>query len=170
MLYEQKYFNVYMGRKPKYVPLNVTALMTEVVPKEYLQSVLDIKNPEQKWFPNFNQVTDRIEARFFDAPEDEFMAALQIKWWRAFMNKTLNSERPLKLVPKYSALDAFNWRRNPQKWFEAANEHLLDLGLDPKEFEALLWSSLRNHQKFSVNKKEYKVFEPFLPVDSESDQ
>jgi hypothetical protein len=165
LLYQEKYFNVYVGRKPKYVPLNVTALMTEIIPDQYMEKTLDIKNPKQKWFPNFNRVTDRIEARFFDAPEDEFMAALQIKWWRAFMNKGLNASAPILLQPKFSGLDVYNWKRNPEKWFQAAEAHLRDLGLDPAEFRPLLWSSVQNQQKHQVKKQNHKPYEDFEILD-----
>ena len=59
LLYEQRYFNPYVDRKPGYVQLNATALMTSLVPEEY-QKTIDIKNPTTEWFPAFGG-KERIE-------------------------------------------------------------------------------------------------------------
>ena len=85
------------------------------------------------------------------------------------MNHTLNSPKPLKFILQFSSSDVALWKRNPKKWFEAAHAHLRELGLDPSEFEALLWSSLRNHQQHSVESKNYQVYEEFLPIDTAKD-
>ncbi len=85
MLYEERYFNPYITRKPAYLQLNVTGVMNPFVPEKYRQTI-DIKNPEVQWFPAFGgKGTDRIEFRLFDAPPDLVLASLQIKYLQAFL-------------------------------------------------------------------------------------
>jgi hypothetical protein len=163
MLYEMRYFNTYVGRKPKYVPLNVTSLMTRIVPDLYLEKPIDIKNKNQQWQPNFNKVYGRGEARLFDAPVDEAMAALQIKYWRALLNHAFNAEKPLTLKPRFTMDDMQRWKNNPDQWIKDATAHLTELGLDPAEFQGLLWDSFINQQE-TASAKEKTVFKNFLPA------
>lgn len=168
LLYETRYFNAFVGRKPKYVPLNLTSVMTPLVPRTYMDKPLDIKNPEMHWFPNFNNVTDRIEFRFFDAPTNQLMAALQIKYVRALLNKTLNSPSAIPLVKRFSANDYRRWVENPAEWIKDASEHLKDLGLDPAEFEWLLWDSYNNRSNYREREHDYEIYENFLPPETEA--
>lgn len=168
LLYETRYFNAFVGRKPKYVPLNLTSVMTPRVPRMYRDASLDIKNPEMRWFPNFNNVTDRIEFRFFDAPTNQVMAALQIKYVRALLNKTLNSPSAIPLIKRFSSNDYRRWVENPTEWIRDASEHLRDLGLDPAEFEWLLWDSYNNRTNYQEREHQYEIYENFLPPEVET--
>lgn len=163
MLYESRYFNTFIGRKPKYVPLNLTALMTDIVPTSYIEKTLDIRNEKQAWFPNFNKVHGRGEARLFDAPTNAENAALQIKYWRALMDKAFNSTQPIPLVRKYSADIMNQWKAQPEKWLQDAEAHLKDLGLNPEEFRFLLWESYLQRMKLKERQKDYEEFKDFLP-------
>lgn len=163
-LYNERYFNTFVGRKPKYAPINVTALMTDIVPDAYFASTLDIKNKKQSWFPNFNKVHGRGEARFFDAPTDEHSAALQIKYFRALLNKAWNTDGIVPLVPKYSDVQKEAWKTDGLAWKLAIEEHLLELGLDPKEFQGLVWESFLNHKKSAERQVQYTEYQDFLPA------
>ncbi|GIL17354.1 MAG: hypothetical protein BroJett040_11050 [Oligoflexia bacterium] len=163
-LYEMRYFNTNIGRKPKYVPINLTALMTDILPVEYLDKSLDIKNPTHEWFPNFNRVYDRGEARFFDAPTDEKMAALQIKYWRALMNKAFNAGQVLKYQSKYSSKDLQEWKEDAGSWKKAVESHLVELGLDPAEFQSLIWDSFMIHNTVEPRQVDYQEFTNFKPA------
>ncbi len=163
-LYNERYFNPYVGRKPKYSPWNMTAIMSPFIPRPYIENKLDIRNKEQQWFPNFNDVTGRIEFRLMDSPTDEYIAALQIKWFRAFMLKTLNSPTPIELNRKYSDADMQKWKENPEEWIAKVSEHLNDLGLDPKEFEPLYWDSYLQRNRVEPRVANYTEFKDFLPV------
>jgi len=165
-LYENRYFNTFVTRKPKYVPLNLTALMSGIVPKEYIDRTLDIRNPTQEWFPNFARVTGRGEARFFDAPTDEYMAALQIKYFRALMNRAFNSETPIALSKRHSTADYERWKKDPQAWIKEASQHLTELGLEPNEFMPLLWESLRIRLQHPIRERQYDEFKDFLPSEA----
>ncbi|MFN9066468.1 MAG: hypothetical protein ACK5V3_04520, partial [Bdellovibrionales bacterium] len=162
-LYNERYFNTFVGRKPKYAPINLTALMTDFVPKEYLETTLDIKNKKQVWFPNFNKVHGRGEARFFDAPSDEHSAALQIKYFRALLNKAWGPEGKIRLVPQFTEAQKASWKSDAVAWKKAVEDHLIELGLDPNEFQALIWESFMNHKKIDERQVQYTEFQEFLP-------
>lgn len=165
LLYEGRYFNTFVGRKPKYIPLNLTALMTDVVPQEYLNRTLDIKNKSQKWFPNFGKVEGRGEARFFDAPKDEYMATLQAKYWLALLNHTFNEQGRFAPQRKYSYEDVQKWVEDPVHFFKDAEKHLLELGLNPSEFQPLMWDSYVNLvQGMDRSFGDYENYNNFLPA------
>lgn len=167
LLYETRYFNTFVHRKPKYVPLNLTALMTDILPKEYYEKTLDIKNKNQEWFPNFAKVYSRGEVRLFDAPTDEVSAALHIKYFRAMMNRAFNSNKNIELKPIYGAKHRERWKKDPKAWAAAAEKHLLDLGLDPAEFQRLIWESYMNQITSEPRQVDYQVYDKFLPARSE---
>lgn len=166
LLYEIRYFNTYVNRKPKYVPLNLTSLMTPILPEIYYERTLDIKNSLQAWFPNFNKVYGRGEARFFDAPTDEVMAALHIKYLRALLNKSFNSSEPLELKPRFNAKHIERWKKNPKLWKQDAENHLKELGLDPQEFQSLIWDSYMNRVTSESRKVDYQIYQDYLPAKS----
>ncbi len=163
MLYRLRYFNTIVGRKPKYAPLNVTAIMTPILPEVYKPG-LDIRNSKEKWQPSFGKVTGRIEARFFDAPENEFTAALQVIYFRALINHCWNSKTPFTFAKKYTAEDYERWKSNPDEWLDEASEHLRELGLDPAMFEGLLWNSYNNRMRHEIRVKPREIFRDYLPI------
>jgi hypothetical protein len=164
LLYEGRYFNTGVGRKPKYVPLNMTALMTPILPDMYRTQSLDIKNKKQAWFPSFGSVSKRVEARFFDAPLNEDMAGLQIKYGRALLNTAFNSETPIALRRRHTAEEVASWSKDPAAWFEAANAHLREIGLDPNEFKEILWDSYLIRSTTTARQRNYQEYQGFLPA------
>ena len=167
LLYEEKYFNPYIGRKPGYTQFNLTALMSGLVPETYQQTI-DIKNPATEWFPAFGgKGGDRVELRLFDAPADEYMAALQLKYVRALLNKGLNQSGAITILKKYFPEDFQRWKENPTAFIAAANAHLLDLGLDPREFLPLIVDAHRVQQTELPKPKELVENPVFLPLSQE---
>lgn len=164
LLYESRYFNTFVGRKPKYVALNMTALMTPILPDAYTTKSLDIRNPQSSWFPSFGRVEGRFEARFFDAPVDEVMAALQIKYFRALLNRALNFPGAVPLQKRFSSADIERWRADPQAWLAEAGAHLSELGLNAEEFKWLLWDSYLNRINYEERQHDYEVFDGYLPA------
>jgi hypothetical protein len=162
-LYEEQYFNPYIGRKPRYVEMDLTGLMASAVPEKYKKGSLDIKNPTQKWFPDFGKGKDRVEFRLYDAPPNEYIAALQIKYHRALLNASFNAPQPLKLEPVYSPNATDLWRADPQAFVKAAERHLRDLGLDPAEFKGLIQDAWENQQT-PPRDKPLKRYPRFLPA------
>ncbi len=164
LLYEGQYFNPYQGRKPRYVQMDVTGVLMPAVPEQYVGREIDIKNPKVKWEPDFGKGKDRIEFRMFDAMEDEYFAALEIKYIRALMDRTFNASGRLKYDRPAAGL-VEQWVSDPKQFVEAAETHLRELGLDPEEFRPLLLQSWeqRAFDKALTKKPVPKKFEDFLP-------
>jgi hypothetical protein len=163
ILYEGRYFNPFETRKPSYAQLNATAIMGSVIPAEYNKTI-DIKNETTPWFPAFGgKGKDRIEFRLFDAPTDEYLASLQIKYVRAMLNRVFNSPNGVKYESKYNAKDFETWKKDPETFLKAASEHLTELGLDPKEFMPLLASSAFAQTAESKPKEPLRIYPDFLP-------
>jgi hypothetical protein len=135
------------------------ATMGEEIPDTYRKTI-DIKKPGTRWFPSFGgKGKDRIEWRMFDAPEDEYIAALQIKYVRALLDRAWNVEGAVPLVRRYSDLDVEIWKNNPSKFLDQAEAHLKELGLDSDEFAPALRESLDIQQaepKLPNNFKKYQ--------------
>ncbi len=164
VLYEEKYFNSFETRKPSYAQLNATALMADVIPTEY-ETTIDIKNPKVPWAPAFGgKGKDRIEFRLFDAPTDEFLAALQIKYVRALLNSSLNQPNKISNEPIYQPSDFEMWKKEPAKFLEAAKSHLKEMGLNPEEFQALFASSYYAQTVEPNAKAPLVEFKNFLPA------
>ena len=165
LLYSEKYFNNYITRKPGYTQLNATAVMSPVVPEPY-QKTIDIKNPLETWFPAFGgKGKDRVEFRLFDAQTSEYTAALQIKYVRALMDRALNTEGTVPLLTdKFPAGSAAAWTADPKKYWEAFATHLIELGLDPKEYEPLFVQSVEIQRLVPSVKAPLEPFDSFLPA------
>ncbi len=170
LLYEQRYFNPYITRKPGYAQLNATALMSGAIPKAY-QKTIDIKDPAVKWFPAFGgKGKDRLEFRLFDAPTDEYMAALQVKYVRALLNQALNAPGTVKLKAHFTAAQVAAWKNedgsvNGTQFAVDAIEHFKELGLDPKEFRMLVLEAIRMQEVQPAPRPPLEKFRRFLPAE-----
>jgi len=161
LLYEERYFNPYVGRKPAYVQFNFTGMFQDQAPEQY-RSAIDIKKPGQKWYPSFaGKASDRAEARLNDAPEDPFLAALQIKYYRAMLDRAVNFDGALPLERKFTPAEVKEWRERPDLFVKAAEERLKDYGLDPEEFAPALTRAWRAQQEYKPAKGKPKIFEDF---------
>ena len=151
LLYEEQYFNPYVGRKPAYTQLNLLGVMAPVIPDAYTKPI-DIRDPNRVWFPSFGgKGKDRMEFRLFDAPPDEYIAALQIKYARALCEKALNADGVVPLRRKYDKTAPIMWREEPGLFIDDAEAHIVELGLSPKEFAPLIADALR--KQYSKPKK-----------------
>ena len=161
-LYSIQYYNTFISRKPGYTQLNAVGLMSDAVPEEYKETI-DIKNPDQQWFPSFGgKAGDRTEFRLFDAPENEVIAALQIKYVRALLNYVWNTDKkiPLETVfhPEHRAL----WEKDPKVFKRDMIIHLRQLGLKFDEFLPLFVQAWHNQQYIPFKDwREEKQFKKF---------
>ncbi|MCM0606769.1 MAG: hypothetical protein KA715_11835 [Xanthomonadaceae bacterium] len=146
MLYSIKYFNTFVSRKPSYTQLNAVGLMVEEAPDEYREGI-DIKNPETEWFPSFGgKAGDRVEFRLFDAPENEVLAALQIKYVRAMINYVWNTNSQIKLQTLYHPEHRTLWEKDPKIFIADVKKHFRQLGLNFEEFKPLIVHSWHKQQ------------------------
>jgi hypothetical protein len=94
---------------------------------------------------------------------DESMAALQIRYWRAVMNKAFNSSKDLEIRPVFTAEQAALWKTDAGAWKKAVESHLRDLGLDPADFMRLIVESFSLHSSIPAKERELQEHEDFLP-------
>jgi len=161
LLYDNRYFNPLVGRKPVYTQMNATALMAAAVPEAY-QKPIDIKRPGEVWFPSFGgKGKDRIEFRLFDAPTNENTAALQIKYVRALLDRSFNATKPISIESLYPANAQKTWKEDPALFYRDAKTHLEDLGLSPDEFAPVLIEAARGQQATPKPKDEPIRYEGF---------
>ena len=80
------------------------------------------------------------------------------------MNKTFNSTSAIDLKPVYSEKAMENWKKSPKAWIRAADQHLIELGLDPLEFRGLLWESYMNQVSNTPRAVDYEIFNQYLPA------
>jgi hypothetical protein len=161
LLYEERYFNPYVGRKPAYVQFNFTGMFQEEAPEKF-RTAIDIKKPGQKWYPSFaGKASDRAEARLNDAPEDPYLAALQIKYYRAVLDRAVNHPGALPLERKFTPEQVKEWRERPDLFVKAARERLEDYGLDPDEFAPAITRAWRAQQDELRRQEKPRIFEDF---------
>jgi len=164
LLYEERYFNPYITRKPAYSQLNITGLFSPFLPEDY-KGTIDIKNPEVQWFPAFgDKPGDRIEFRLFDAIPDVYLAVLQVKYVRALMNVAFNAEEALRLEPVFAAEAIERWKEDPQAFIRAAQRHFKALGLDMRMFAPLVVDALRIQYAEPTSTALLEKFGDFLPL------
>lgn len=167
MLYEKQYFNPYISRKPAYTQMNMTMVMGDAVPNEYKKPIDIKKNAVDGWFPSFAKSGDRIEFRLPDAMPEENMLALQIKFFRALLNKGLNGEKTL-LEAKDGVDKIKHWRENPRDFFEDSDRFLAELGLDPDEFRPAQVQAIQQQvpalKADTKPKKPLERYYDYLPV------
>jgi hypothetical protein len=142
--------------------MDLTGLIAPAVPDAYKKGTLDIKNPKQEWFPDFGTGKDRVEFRLYDAPTNEYLAALQIKYHRALLNKALNSKEPVPYEAKYASNAKESWRADAKAYIEAAEAHLKDLGLDVQEFRPLILEAWETQQAAPAAPRELQRYEDWL--------
>jgi hypothetical protein len=154
----------------------MTGMMADVVPEAYKKPIDIKKAGEAGWFPSFNKGTDRIEFRLPDAMPDEHMMALQIKFFRAFLNYGLNGG-PVKLLPKDKTDFLRLWREDPRRFFADSDELLLKLGLDPDEFRPAQVQALQQQQSAGPlqaerdkKKPRLKRYQNFRQVEEEPEE
>jgi hypothetical protein len=130
-------------------------LFADYVPEDYLKSI-DIKNPIVKFFPSFGgKASDRMELRFMNAADDEYILALQIRWVRSLLDTALNGgQEAIKKLPNFTPGSLELWKANPERFVQDANAHLKALGLNPKEYQPIVRNSLIDQQYVPMEKPE----------------
>ena len=143
-LYNEGYFNKRVGRKARYSHLDVSAYFQEVIPEEFISDDFDISNPQVPWRPAFrvNPNIRKAEARLMNAPRDAYESALQIKLFRAILNKALNRDDEISgVLQNMSHEDYLNDSKKLIKDFKAM---MKDLSLNQKEYRPIIGESLSN--------------------------
>lgn len=155
-LYNERFFNTRIGRKTKYVQLELSSYFQDVIPEEFISQDFDIKN--DYWRKQF-RVDPKIrkgEFRLFGAPRTLVEADVQVRLVRSLINKALNDDGPIdgKLAP----IDVDYMVNHSLDSFKRFEIMMRDLQLDPKEYEGFFAEGLQNMQHY-VDSAFYEPYE-----------
>ncbi len=156
LLYNEQYFNTRVGRKTRYLQLDVGSFFQDVIPEKYITDDFDINNPQVPWRRQFRVEPNirKMEFRMFGAPESALDGALQVKLVRAMMNKALNSDKPLSATVQ--KVDYRKYLENPAAAWQDVRKMAQDLGLDPEDYKQALGRGLQeSEQYFSTSFPKY---------------
>ncbi len=140
LLYDGRYFNPRLGRKSRYLQLDVSAYFQDVVPEMLITQDYDLMN--DPWRPAFN-VDPRIrkmEFRLFDAPRNEVEAALQVKLVRALLHQALNSES--RVTAQVQTVDHGAYVKKPAQAWRDLEALCRALDIPAEEYRPILVESL----------------------------
>lgn len=156
LLYNNRFFNTRIGRKTKYVQLELSSYFQDVIPEEYITKDFDIKN--DYWRKQF-RVDPKIrkgEFRLFGAPRNLYEASLQVKLVRALINRAMNFASSSKA--KLAKIDVEHLVNHSLQSFGRFDETMKLLELDAEEYEGYFAEGLQNMQHY-VDAAFYEPFE-----------
>ncbi len=148
-LYNEGYFNKRVGRKARYTHLDVSAYFQDVIPEQFISDDFDISNPKVEWRPAFrvNPKIRKGEVRLMNAPRDAYESALQMKLFRAILDKALN--RTDEISGELQSVTHEEYMRNPKKLFEDLEKMTSDLGLEMREYRPMAGEAISNVQNYT---------------------
>ena len=138
LLYNNRYFSTRVGRKTRYIQLDVSSYFQDVIPEEFITEDFDISSTTTPWRRQF-RVDPKIrkaEFRMMDAPQNAFESALQMKLVRAMLDKSFNSNASLDGLLQKVDLD--DYLENPEKAFTDVESMCDFLGLNEKEYRLMV--------------------------------
>lgn len=156
LFYNERYFNTRVGRKTRYVQMDLSAYFQDVIPEEFIHQDFDIKN--DLWRKNFDVFPEirKVEFRMFNAPRTPEEGALQIKFVRALLHEAINSDRPIS--GKVEAVDYNKYLENPKTAMEELKQLCERLGLEFQEYRPMLLRSM-SVARSVLQSNIYKPFE-----------
>jgi hypothetical protein len=138
LLYNEKYYNQRVGRKTRYIGLDMSAYYQDVIPEKLLHADFDIANPTELWREQFrvNPKIRKMEFRMFNAPRSAYESGLQMKLVRAMMSKALNDDDALSGIVQ--DVDYERFARDTDYADEMLEKMCRQIDLDPKEYKVFL--------------------------------
>ncbi|MEH0860939.1 MULTISPECIES: hypothetical protein [Halobacteriovorax] len=151
-LYNEGYFNKRVGRKTRYTHLDVSAYFQDVIPPKFISDDFDISNPKVPWRPAFrvNPKIRKAEVRMFNAPRDAYESALQMKLFRAILNKALNKND--EISGEMQSISHEEYLERPDRLMDDLKKMTDDLGLEMREFRPLAGEALSNVEHYTQMK------------------
>lgn len=148
LLYNEQYFNTRVGRKTRYLQLDVGSYFQDVIPEKYITDDFDINNPQVPWRKEFRVEPKirKMEFRMFGAPESATDAALQVKLVRAMMNKAINSDEPL--TAKVQDVNYRKYLENPNQAWQDVQKMAKELGLEADDYKLALGRGLQASEEY----------------------
>ncbi len=158
LLYNERYFNTRVGRKTRYVQLDLSAYFQDIIPAKYIHADFDIGNPSTPWRQQFRVDPNvrKMEFRLFGAPETAQESALQIRLIRALLDRALNTDDPLEA--RVANVDLERFKASPQMALQRLKQMTNDLGLDFEEYRPAMARGLDQLDSY-MNSIHYKTFD-----------
>ncbi|EPZ52354.1 hypothetical protein M902_2423 [Bacteriovorax sp. BAL6_X] len=151
-LYNEGYFNKRVGRKARYTHLDVSAYFQDVIPEKFISDDFDISNPKVPWRPAFrvNPKIRKAEVRLMNAPRDAYESALQMKLFRAILNKALNTTS--EISGTLQNISHERYLNNYARLIEDLKKMTDDLGLEMREYRPIIGEGLANVEQYTSMK------------------
>lgn len=158
LLYNERYFNTRIGRKTRYLQLDITSYFQDVIPEKFIHDDFDILNPVVPWRPQFrvDPKVRKMEMRMMDAPTDAYMSAMQMKLVKALLNKAFNDDSALS--GKVQEVSHQSYMKNPKKAFADLQTLTEKFGLSFEDYKGFLAEGI-------LKAKEAKDEDNFNPLD-----
>ncbi|MFK7873413.1 MAG: hypothetical protein AB8C84_09675 [Oligoflexales bacterium] len=164
-LYQHRYFNRRMNRKPRYVQMDLSYYFQDIIKGKFYKPDFDVKSPSEVWRAQFRLEPDvrKMELRMMDAPRHEFESALQIRVVRAMLDYALNQRSELsgghhmQKVDYVGALEDVQHELNQLR--QMAHElHLPYDLLEWKMYDSLFTVNQETPQKLNYKKKLKRLY------------
>ncbi len=142
IMYESGHFNKRMGRKSRYMQMDLTAFYQDVIPAKYIHEDFDVKNPHVPWRQQFrvNPKIRKLEFRLFNAPRTPMEIALGLKVLKALLAKSLDPNFKVKGPLTYHSHEEYI--KNPFLAEKDLKKLTKDLNLEMSEYLPQLASSI----------------------------
>ncbi len=156
LLYNQHYFNHFVGEKTRWTDINLSAYFQDVIPPEFISRDFDYHNPGEPWRRQFKVDPEvrRMELRLFQGPKDAFEAALHIRLVRAMLDKALNEDAPLS--GEVQKIDHRAYLRHPQKAYSDLKKLCSQIKINCQDYYSAMIEGLNDADMF------YRFFD-YLP-------
>ena len=151
LLYNNRYYNARKNTKTKFTSINMAYYFQDVIPEELISEDFDFANSDGvPWRRQFRVDPNqrRMELRFFQAPRTAFESALQIRFVRAVLHKSLNENEP---VAGNTRVDDQSYLQNPRKAYSDLAKLCSSLELDCRDYRPLVTEGLNDaaiYQKY----------------------
>ncbi|MGK5086650.1 HEAT repeat domain-containing protein, partial [Bdellovibrionota bacterium FG-2] len=153
LLYNERYFNTRVGRKSRYIQLDLSAYFQDVIPSEFISPDFDLKNEVWRQTFRVDPKVRKAELRLMNAPRDEVESALQIKLVRAMLDFAFNQDT--SLTGQVQKVDFEGSVKNPERALKEFAKTMARFGLDPAEFRPYFLDGLSS-ARYSVNSPNYQ--------------
>lgn len=167
LLYDNKYFNPRVGRKTRYLQLDISSYYQDVIPAKYICEDYDIRNPTVSWKQQFRVKPDvrKMEFRLMNAPRNATESSLQLKFVRALLNKALNGKKPItgSMGPAFQR----DYLENTDETFRLFTEMTKELGLSAEEYRHFVVDGIqeaKTYAKVNGNKTFEEKMEDFTVI------
>jgi hypothetical protein len=156
LLYNERFFNTRLGRKTKYVQLELSSYFQDVIPPQFITKDFDIKNDVWREQFRVNPGIRKGEFRLFGAPRSLEEAHLQLELVRSLADKALNDRSPLE--GNLAEIDIDRIVADANGGFARFQATMKTLGLNPANYEGFYAEGFQTFRHY-VDSAFYEPYE-----------